>query len=571
MKKVMRICLVGLMIGILSFANLAFVGARAQEPAGPVPENVKIAKDVRGVDVIEIQTRLRTLGYYENSRNSEVMDNETLYALKLFCAAHEAEYSDYGITHQAYDVLMNSTNLIPRVTPAPTDEENQYAPLYHGQEGDAVLNAQMRLKELGYYEGYTLNPGVYDWDFFYAIRDFCTENNIEFVQEELVVSVSIRRLLFSNAVRERYIPQQGDDEVPQEIAAGYKYMVGAEDTDIGTLQDRLKELGYYTENRTYELDLDTMYALKQLCFENHLVFDDRGITHEMWELLFSNEPLITVTVAPTAGPSGKDYYGSVAYGQQDDTVAKLQQQLQAMGYLTGEYVLGLYGETTQQAVESFCEFNHMLYSGEGVDAQLHAAIFSDNALPYVEQVVELGTFQKVRAFLVEKQLVLGMALPGWVWTICGVVLLAGVVFLMIMLFAGNSQEKEEKPEQKLAEAEASDSVPRSRTIVSNVAEKSIATVDISIRYQQQEHIERVHIADNCIIGRTAECEIRLDDKDRSMSRQHCTLHMRGGGVVLVDHSVNGTFVNDHHYHKEECNLHSGDRVQIGQHLLVFKF
>ena len=102
-------------------------------------------------------------------------------------------------------------------------------------------------------------------------------------------------------------------------------------------------------------------------------------------------------------------------------------------------------------------------------------------------------------------------------------------------------------------------------------EERVMLMDVSIRFLDVERRERVRVSDHFTIGRSVNCGLVLDERDKSMSRSHCMLMIRGGNLVLKDASVNGTFVNDTRYHNEECVIHSGDRIQIGKHLLVVKF
>ena len=69
-----------------------------------------------------------------------------------------------------------------------------------------------------------------------------------------------------------------------------------------------------------------------------------------------------------------------------------------------------------------------------------------------------------------------------------------------------------------------------------------------------------------ILGRAAECGVRIDD--RSLSNQHCRLEQVPGGWKVVDlESRNGTFVND--VLVAQRRLEDGDTLRVGR--LAFRY
>lgn len=68
------------------------------------------------------------------------------------------------------------------------------------------------------------------------------------------------------------------------------------------------------------------------------------------------------------------------------------------------------------------------------------------------------------------------------------------------------------------------------------------------------------------IGRSASCDIRLDDP--TVSRRHAIIHRRGELVnVLDDRSLNGVYVNGEL--AEQSRLSGGDEIVIGRFRMVF--
>src|SRR6478752_4489140 len=63
-----------------------------------------------------------------------------------------------------------------------------------------------------------------------------------------------------------------------------------------------------------------------------------------------------------------------------------------------------------------------------------------------------------------------------------------------------------------------------------------------------------------IVGRTAQCDLQLDDP--SVSRRHCSLSLDNGHVRVQDlQSANGTFVNERSI--AEGSAKPGDLIRLG--------
>ena len=67
------------------------------------------------------------------------------------------------------------------------------------------------------------------------------------------------------------------------------------------------------------------------------------------------------------------------------------------------------------------------------------------------------------------------------------------------------------------------------------------------------------------IGRTSSNSVILDDV--TVSREHAMLTIRENSPYIKDtNSTNGVYVNNEII--QECNLKSGDKIQIGKYLLL---
>jgi hypothetical protein len=70
-----------------------------------------------------------------------------------------------------------------------------------------------------------------------------------------------------------------------------------------------------------------------------------------------------------------------------------------------------------------------------------------------------------------------------------------------------------------------------------------------------------------VIGRSKECDIKLDDPN--VSRRHAELRQEGAGYWLIDlDSTNGSAVNGHR--TARAKLESGDRITVGSTDLLFE-
>ena len=70
------------------------------------------------------------------------------------------------------------------------------------------------------------------------------------------------------------------------------------------------------------------------------------------------------------------------------------------------------------------------------------------------------------------------------------------------------------------------------------------------------------------IGRAAQNDWVLQDPERILSKQHCTVLYRDGGYFLTDLSVNGTFLNDSEQRiprDQTVQLKDGDHFVLGEY------
>ena len=512
-----------------------------------------------------MKERLRELGYYDGVINYE-MDNDAVYALKRFCEDNQIEYSAYGVTHSAYYALASGQVFPSVVTPSPVPADVVvYETLPFGTVSDAVLNIQIRLKELGYYEGRQLTPNTYDWDFQAAIDLFCQGNNIS--KTDMEVTPSLQKIIFSDIDFVRPGMQGTGASSASGRPADHRYVLGESSPEIWRMQEKLARLGYYRQAQySYEFNTDTLYALNLYCYDRGVNYSEYGITEENWTLLMNEQEPASAAAAPAEAAGRTDEYLLLQEEDSGEAVSSLQLRLIELGYADdAEFELGTYDLQLQEAIMLFCDYNHFVYTGPGISADIQRAVFSPSAARYAPKEADEGLIQGLRSFLLSSHTVFGIRAAGYALTLAGLAVFTMFIVLLVLLIPGKSARIEDEASASLQ------GFSKPRTEVPAYPVNPSRLVDFSIRYQGSERRERIRFSEQMKIGRSPECDLVLAPEDRGISRCHCTLQIRAGSLVLSDVSVNGTFINDKRHHKAECVVRSGDRIQIGRHLLIIKF
>lgn len=88
----------------------------------------------------------------------------------------------------------------------------------------------------------------------------------------------------------------------------------------------------------------------------------------------------------------------------------------------------------------------------------------------------------------------------------------------------------------------------------------------SVVWREGGEVRRVAVEDGTLLGRDPACAIVLQDP--TVSRRHCTFHVRGGEVFVEDNkSANGTSVNDRPV--TQARIGDGDVLQVGAVRVLF--
>lgn len=325
------------------------------------------------------------------------------------------------------------------------------------------------------------------------------------------------------------------------------YANDAEGIEIHRAQEKLKQLGYL-DNTTYQLDMNMRYALQLFCENNGLTYEDRGISREIWDVLMGDGELIAY----------EQENPFIPFGEVSERVAQLQIRLKDLGYLgEGTLEVSHFDEVTQRGVELFCKMNSVAYDGSGISKSLQTLIFSDAAVAYVEQ--KQNPIALLRGYMLNFVVVGNVRVPNLLWM--GAAYLAlylATVGLTLLLFNGKSGAKEI----------SSDIIVTRDTPQAENAGSFI--VDLKIIYGGKVREKRCNIRRDFTIGRS-NCALKLDKADRKVSKCHCTLRFQNGSLYLSDNSRNGTYINERFVHHKTTEVNNGDRLRVGEHMLIVRY
>ncbi len=330
------------------------------EDSGEIDESTAIALGNSGTRVSKIQQRLIALGYMEEGGDTGVFDQATQEGVNRFLSA-------IGRTPNGMLSLDMQEFLLSDGAPSYSGEAAaaEYKNLNVGDTGEAVLNLQRRLVELGYANG-TPN-GQYGQATINAVAFYQQCNGLE---PDGMATAWLQSMLFSRyaltyAQTQRNLTGFGNQPeavTPDEAVAEptptppadtdtlfFNLMVGSTGSAVTALQNRLVELGYLEMPSTI-YDEATRIAVS--AFQNAIGVPVTG------EASASLQRYIYSKAAPKASmrfEATGDRYEPLRLGDTGDAVTALQRRLWQLGLLEKDDVqdsVGTFNEATRQAVIS---------------------------------------------------------------------------------------------------------------------------------------------------------------------------------------------------------------------------
>ena len=325
-----------------------------------------------GIDVRSLQEALIELGFLTGTADG-TFGAATEKAVIAF--QQKNQYPDTGLVDanlQAYIYSGKPLNSKGVATQIKTLSPVAGVTMKMNNTGALVGELQQRLKDLGYYKAKITNK--YDTNTKSAVLAFQKKNGIK---ADGWAGAETRDLLASNnalAANEDPTPTPSPEPTPTEVPEYEEPKTtvrsGSKGEDAGTVQARLKTLGYYRGVIDGEFGRASVNALKNFQEANGLKSD--GVAgKDTYKVLFSASAIPyteaetaapTAAPTPTAAPAASTAWTTLREGMKGTEVKQLQENLIRLGYLSGK-ADGSYGEQTAAAVREFQKQNGLTADG----------------------------------------------------------------------------------------------------------------------------------------------------------------------------------------------------------------
>lgn len=340
-----------------------------------------------GEDVLALQTRLKEIGYYSGPLSGKYAD-VTRNAVKKVQTVYGLEVT--GIADSDTQTIIYG---------------NCYLPLELNDKGECVKRLQTRLKELGYYS-YNVT-GTYAGHTRDSVKSFQKAWSLEVTGK---ADVDTLALLYSDiGAPETVTPTPLPAGVTPAPAAPFPGTLsyGSEGKNVERVQQRLRELGYFTfYKNTSGYYKNTQAAVKEFQRLNSL--KQTGSVDEMtWEILFNDpdaNPASAATPRPSPKPTPAAYYFEVDVANQVTKVWTYNAETEAYDILDRAFLcatgttkypspLGTFTLTGRRA--RYCEFptwgggQAQYWTRINSEIAFHSVIYSDAGNPATLNVSSL--------------------------------------------------------------------------------------------------------------------------------------------------------------------------------------
>lgn len=377
------------------------MGAKAtMKPAvtpSPTP-SASLKLGSTGENVRTVQRRLKDLKFYNGSVDGDYGEGteeavkrfQKQYGLtvdgKVGAATQEALRNARATARPAYQPVTPT----PRPTATPSFNANTF--LEVGSSGSDVRKMQERLISLGYLSGTA--TGVFDKATEAGVKAFQRRHTGD---PDGVAGPATLKALYSSSA-----------SATSSTAAviGVSLKLGSEGSAVRNVQTRLKSLGYYKGSADGQYGTGTEDAVKAFQKANGLRADGKAGADTL-NKLFSDDartaaqarPTATPKPRPTARPTATPYrtatplpagtwvkvtpapgedviYTTLRRGNYGVLVERMQEQLKAQGFYSGE-IDGYFGESTEAAVKRFQTRKGLTVDGVAGTATLRYLYYGD--------------------------------------------------------------------------------------------------------------------------------------------------------------------------------------------------
>ena len=241
------------------------------------------------------------------------------------------------------------------------EQQTEYRSLSLGNTGIAVQALQLRLKDLGYFDGDV--SGLYDSDTETAVKRF--EQTFGTMQTG-VATPKLQLKLFAATA-----PAYGTEAYNNAVLSQYSILrPGTVGSSVYALQQRLKNLDYPITDLTGVFDDQTAECVRLFYATYGLPSSDTASVGMQQELYadtakrYSPDVQVIVTVPPDETPlepaiaipedGGEiDESTAIALGNSGTRVSQIQQRLIALGYMAEGSDTGVFDQSTQEGVNRF--------------------------------------------------------------------------------------------------------------------------------------------------------------------------------------------------------------------------
>lgn len=241
---------------------------------------------------------------------------------------------------------------LPTPTPAPTvhPDAEKYISVGLGDANITVRTLQEALIELGYLEDGQAD-GKFGANTQKALLLFEKRNGLK---QDGICDQDLQLLLYEGKPKNK----QGYRKVIKTCApVGTPYIYeDSRGEAVNRAQNRLRELGYYTEENTGVNDKNTQAAIKAFEAKHGLMKDGELDPADQNILYGASAMSASFVVTPSPAPTPAPPAGIVRPGDRSDDALKVQERLKELGYYNGA-LDGSFGEGSVQALKNFQKKN----------------------------------------------------------------------------------------------------------------------------------------------------------------------------------------------------------------------
>ena len=272
--------------------GVAGIGLGTAEPGASPTAEPALKRGSSGERVTALQQKLKNLGYYSGTVDGDYGDG-TVKAVKAFQSRNGLTAD--GVAGEATLKLIHSGNAKKAATPSPKPTATPTptsSALRVGSTGSKVKSMQQRLKALGYYTGSV--DGTFGEGTRKALVAFQKANGL--TADGVAGTATLNKLHSSSAKSAVSVSSNATSRPAMRTyvastLSSYRYLQqGSRGSDVKKLQQRLKDLGYFSGSVSGDFGADTEVALRAFQERNGLWVD--GVAGEDTQrMLYSNDAL----------------------------------------------------------------------------------------------------------------------------------------------------------------------------------------------------------------------------------------------------------------------------------------